>query len=519
MLKEQIGQRLMVGIKGTHLDTETAKHLQEIKPGSVILFKRNISSAQQVSNLISQIKDILSIPPLIAIDQEGGRVIRFTSGITVFPGNMALGATGSTDLAYNQGLASASQLKAIGIDINLAPVVDVITTYHNPGITIRSFGDDPQKVADFAGAFIEGTQQAWIAAVAKHFPGKGAAEVDAHFDLPTIPISKELFEKVHFYPFKQAVEKGVKGIMTTHIHCPSLDSQGDHPATFSPSIVKDLLRQHYAFDGVIFSDDLEMGAIAKHYPIEDACRRATIAGHDMLLICSNYELQRKAFTGLLRDYSSSRLSGEELDESMRRLTAMRNFVSTESPSDQAGLTPDPEDLAQQIAQEAITAISDPRHLIPLTTQKTEAVHLLIPDLSDTAALEEGYTLSEEHLLVKECKKCFPQTLTFNFFSLNPEPPEIDRIVQGAGKQDTCILFISNAQENQGQKNLIKKVQQCYDNPLFVLLDNPFDCECTDAQDTCLTSYGLRKRQLLSLVNIIFGKAEPQGRLPFRKKDG
>ena len=262
-----------------------------------------------------------------------------------------------------------------------------------------------------------------------------------------------------------------------------------------------------------------MGAIAKHYPIEDACHRATVAGHDILLICSNYELQRKALTGLLKDYSSSRLYRDELDTSVGRINTMRNFVSTKSSPGQVNLKLNPEDLAQQVAQEAITVISDPRQLLPLTTQKTEAVHLLIPDLSDTPALEDGYALSEEHLLVKECKQCFPKTVTFNFFSLNPESSEVEQIAHPAGNQHTCILFISNAQGNQGQKNLIKKVRECYDNPLFVLLDNPFDCEYTDARDTCLTSYGLRKRQILSLVKIIFGKAEPQGRLPFRIKNG
>ena len=508
----------MIGITGTHLDRETEKHLKEINPGSVILFKRNISSAHQTGELISHIKEILPSPPLIAIDQEGGRVIRFTSDITVFPGNMALGATGSTDLAYKQGLESASQLKEIGIDINLAPVVDVITTYHNPGITIRSFGDDPHKVADFAGAFIEGTQKMGVAAVAKHFPGKGAAEVDAHIDLPTISLPKDLFEELHLYPFRQAIENGVQGIMTTHVHCPSLDRKGDHPATFSPPIVKDLIRKRYKFDGVIFSDDLEMGAIAKHYPINDACRRATVAGHDMLLICSNYELQRQAFNGLIEDYSSSLLSRDELDESVRRLNTMRKFISAKPSPDHTSPPSNPEDLAQQIAQEAITIISDTRHLIPITTQKTEAVHLLIPDLSKTPALEEGYAPTGEHLLIRECKKCFSGTVTFNFFSLNPEPEEIEQMMQSARKQDTCILFISNAQENQGQKNLIKKVRQCYDSPLFVLLDNPFDCEYSNPQDTCLTSYGLRRKQLLSLVKIIFGKAEAQGRLPFRIKD-
>ncbi len=508
----------MIGITGTHLDRNTEKHLKEINPGAVILFKRNISSAHQTAELISHIKDLLPSPPLIAIDQEGGRVIRFTSDITVFPGNMALGATRSTDLAYKQGLESASQLKEIGIDINLAPVVDVITTYHNPGITIRSFGDDPHEVADLAVAFIEGTQTMGVAAVAKHFPGKGAAEVDAHFDLPTISIPKDLFEELHLYPFRQAIENGVQGIMTTHVNCPSLDSEGGHPATFSPPIVKNLIRTRYKFDGVIFSDDLEMGAIAKHYPIVDACRRATVAGHDMLLICSNYQLQRQALSGLIEDYSSSLLSRDELDESVRRLNTLGKFISEKSSPAQTRSPSTPEDLAQQIAQKAITTISDTRNLIPLTGQTTKAVHLLIPDLSDIPALEEGYPPTGEHLLIRECHTCFPGTVTFNFFPLNPSHKEIEQMMQTAGQRETCILFISNAQENPGQKNLIKKVRQCYDKPLFIFLDNPFDCEYSDPQDTCLTSYGLRRRQLLSLIKIIFGKAPAQGRLPFRIKD-
>ncbi|MCK5257743.1 MAG: glycoside hydrolase family 3 protein, partial [Deltaproteobacteria bacterium] len=196
-MKEKVGQRLMIGINGKTIDRETEELIQEIKPGSIILFSRNISSPEQVKRLITHIQNLLSSPPLIAIDQEGGRVIRFTKGLTVFPGNMALGAAGSPDLAFQQGLLSASQLKDIGIDINLAPVVDVITSHHNPGITIRSFGDDPKRVSDLACAFIEGTQKAGLVAVAKHFPGKGAAEVDAHFDLPTVSVLEKTFEKIH----------------------------------------------------------------------------------------------------------------------------------------------------------------------------------------------------------------------------------------------------------------------------------------------------------------------------------
>jgi len=516
-IKEKVGQRLMIGITGEHLDRKTEEHLKEIQPGSVILFKRNISSAAQVAQLISHIKHTLSSPPLIAIDQEGGRVIRFTRDITVFPGNMALGAAGSLDLAYQQGFTSGLQLKEIGIDINLAPVVDVITSHHNPGITIRSFGDDPQKVADLASAFIKGTQQAGVAAVAKHFPGKGAAQLDAHIDLPTVALPEKTFEKIHRYPFRKAIENGVQGIMSTHVHYPALDSTEDHPATFSPNIVKEYLRTRCTFDGLIFSDDLEMGAIAKHYPIDKTCLLATRAGHDMLLICSDYQLQKQGFEALVEAYTTSILSREELEASIARIHTLRRFCQTSLPLDHTTRVPHPETLAEHIAQQAITIISDERNLLPVDTHKAGNILLLIPDLSEAPALEEGYDPTEEHLLIKECTGHFHGTCEFHFFSLDPKAGELAGLTKRNKRSRTCILFISNAQGNDGQKQLIKRVRQCYDNPIFVLLDNPFDYEFLNSRDTCLTSYGFRKTQIMALANVIFGKAEAAGNLPFRKE--
>jgi beta-N-acetylhexosaminidase len=516
-MKEKVGQRLMIGINGKTIDSETEEHLKEIKPGSIILFSRNISSAKQVGRLITQIHELLPSPPLIAIDQEGGRVIRFTRELTVFPGNMALGATDSPDLAYQQGLSSASQLKDIGINCNLAPVVDVITSHHNPGITIRSFGDDPERASDFACAFIEGTQKAGVAAVAKHFPGKGAAEVDAHFDLPTVSISEKTFEEIHILPFKKAIENGVKGIMSTHIYCPMLDSEDHHPATFSQKIVKDHIRTKLNYNGVIFSDDLEMGAIVKHYGIPEACIKATLAGHDMLLICSNYQWQKQGFHALLDAYTNSLLPLEELDASVERIHNLKNFCSVKIPSNQYKTSLNPEVIAQKIAQQSITIISNKKHLLPIDSKKTKEILLLIPDLSKMSFLEEGYEPTEKHFLIKECKHYFPGKVRSHFFSLNPEHGKIEQIGKFGNKQTLCIAFISNAQGNQGQKLLIKKVRQWYDNIIFVLTDNPFDCEFMSPNDTCITSYGFRKTQLLSLLMVIFGKSGATGKLPFKVK--
>lgn len=515
-LKEKIGQRLMIGIEGNTIDAKTKKHLLELQPGFIILFSRNISSPTQVRTLITHLHELLPSPPLIAIDQEGGRVIRFTKGVTVFPGNMALGAAGSPLLAYHQGLISAFQLKKMGITINLAPVVDVITSHYNPGITIRSFGDDPGKVSALATALIRGTQRMGVAAVAKHFPGKGAAEVDAHHDLPTIALSRKSFTKTHLYPFRKAIENGVRGIMSTHIHCPTLDSKGHHPATFSKNIIHDCLRTSLAYHGVIFSDDLEMGAIGKYHRIEDACLRATEAGHDVLLICSNYQWQKRAFRALRDAYTHSLLSHAALDASIEKIQNLQNFCSKQVPSLRTKTLPNPDTLTRQIAQRSITIISDAHHLLPLTSDKTKDILLLFPDLSTLPTLEEGYKPTAHHFLIRECKRYFSGTLSFHFFSLNPDHKEIERISALLNHHQLCILCISNAQGHGGQKVLIKKLQKGNQDTIYVLLDNPFDREWLSPKDTCITTYGFRRIQLSSLIKVIFGKAHAPGNLPFRQ---
>ena len=352
--------------------------------------------------------------------------------------------------------------------------------------------------------------------IVKHFPGKGAAEVDAHIDLPTISISKKTFEEIHLSPFKKAIENGVKGIMSTHIYCPKLDSKGHHPATFSKTIVKDSIRTKLNYNGVIFSDDLEMGAIAKHYRIDEACLKATQAGHDMLLICSNYQWQKQGFHALIDAYTNSLLSLEELDAIVKRIHNLKKFCSMKIHHNQHIISPKPEVLAEQIAQQSITIIYNEKHLLPIDSKKVKDILLLIPDLSELPSLEEGYEPTEEHFLIKKCRHYFPGKLSFHFFSLNPEPGEIEQIIKRGNKHILFIAFISNAQLNQGQQLLIKKVRQWYDNLIFVLMDNPFDCEFISPNETCITSHGFRKIQLLSLLKVIFGEAEATGKLPFRK---
>jgi beta-N-acetylhexosaminidase len=516
-LKETVGQQLMIGISGTGVDAETERHLREIKPGFIILFSRNIASAGQVRELIGRLKQLVSPPPLVAIDQEGGRVIRFARDVTVFPGNMALGAAGSPELAFNQGLASAMQLKALGIDINLAPVVDVLTTADNPAITTRSFGDNPLMVSELARAFARGTRMGGVAAVAKHFPGLGAARVDPHLDLPAVALAEDAFEAVHRLPFRQVMEDGIHGIMTTHLCCPGLDGDGTIPATFSATIVADYIRRRCGYDGLILSDDLEMGAVARHYRIGDSCIGALKAGHDLLLICSDYRQQRAGFKAMLDFHSRPEGTAAGPAESLRRIAALRRFCATPPLANRHLPKIAPEELAENIAGEAVTVISAGNEPLPINAAGTNEIHLIIPDLSSTPLLEEGYELSERHPIISACRACFPGRCTFQFFPVAPRPADVWRIAATANLNAPCILFLSNALGNRGQQDLIAQIRECCRRPLFVLLDNPYDHTIIPRDATCLTAYGLRKVQILALAKVIFGKAAAPGKLPFGKR--
>ena len=508
----------MIGIRGTALDTETKELLQEIKPGSVILFKRNIKSASQVKRLVLEIKGLLPDPPLIAVDQEGGLVVRFTRDITVFPGNMALGAAGSVDFAFQQGLASAGELKNIGIDVNLAPAVDVITTYHNPGITIRSFGDDPHKVAELAAAYIKGTQEARVAAAAKHFPGKGAAEVDAHLDLPVVSIPEQTFKEIHMLPFKKVIESGVKGIMSTHIYCPSLEREEKRPATFSPEIIHHFLREIFHFTGVIFSDDLEMGAIARYYSIGDTCIQAVLSGHDFLLICSDYQKQREGFSALLAAYENSALSLQELEASLERIQSLKDFCR-ESPDKKysPAISQAPQLLARQIADQSITLAGDKKGLLPLKDEKEKRIVLIMPDLSVLDAIEEGYYPSEEHFFLKELKNHFTGKVKPCFLSVELSGQDIEETMGLVSKKDTVIALIFDAQAHEGQLKLVQRLKKTEADIIWALIRNPFDIEFLNPDDTCLITYGFRKVQLISLAKVIFGEIKAGGCLPFSDK--
>ncbi|TCO68672.1 beta-glucosidase-like glycosyl hydrolase [Caldanaerobacter subterraneus] len=286
-LEEKIGQMLMIGFPSAFYDDHIRELVTSYKIGNVILFSRNVQDARQVMDLCTDIQkeaiENTGIPAFISIDQEGGMVTRIYRGATYLPGNMAIGATKDPENAYKVGEIAGRELRTIGININFAPVMDVNNNPLNPVIGVRSYGENPEDVANFGINYIKGLQKEGVIATAKHFPGHGDTTVDSHLDLPKVNHGKDRLYEVELYPFKKAVENGVDAIMTAHILFPALEDS-KVPATLSYNILTRILREEFKFDGLIITDCMEMNAIAKYFGTQKAASMAIKAGADIVLV-------------------------------------------------------------------------------------------------------------------------------------------------------------------------------------------------------------------------------------------
>ena len=292
--REKIGQLFMVGFVGTSVTPDLASFIKEYKPGGVILFSRNLESVEQMVDLTNGLQACSPHSPLlISIDQEGGRVSRLPKGFTIFPPCDLLGRCNSTELAYAAAATIAKELRAVGVNMNMAPVLDVNSNPDNPVIGDRAFGATPDVVCELGMATAAGLQDNKVVACGKHFPGHGDTSVDSHKELPVVEASRERLEAVEFPPFRRAVAQSVVSMMTAHVLYRALDPE--FPATLSPTIITNFLRQELQYDGVVLTDDLEMHAIIDHYGVEDAAVRAVLAGCDVLLICKDRDREVAAF--------------------------------------------------------------------------------------------------------------------------------------------------------------------------------------------------------------------------------
>jgi beta-N-acetylhexosaminidase len=354
-LRRQIGQLLFAGFNGQQIPPELRSLAKEFGLGGVILFARNVSEPEQVAELAFETSRLVPDPPLwVSIDQEGGRVARLKAPFTEWPPMATLGRSGDVRLAERFARALAAELKAVGITLDYAPVLDIHTNPKNPVIGDRALAEKAEDVARLGAAIIRTLQSEGIAACGKHFPGHGDTSTDSHIELPLVEHAPDRLRHVEFIPFRAAIEAGVATIMTAHVLVPALDDK--RPASLSRHIVYDLLREELKYDGVILSDDLEMKAIAAEYDVPSAAVLAIQAGCDAALICSgDHDTQAAALEALVHAVEDDRVPMSRIDDAlMRHRRAKERFLA----SPLAARPPNGRALRAALGREDHRAIAD-----------------------------------------------------------------------------------------------------------------------------------------------------------------
>jgi beta-N-acetylhexosaminidase len=344
-VEQQVGQFFFIGLPGTEVDAEARELIQEVKPGGIILFGRNIESPQQVRKLLDDARALLPTPLLCGIDQEGGLVDRLRGVFPAMPSARAIRQHGDLAGARTLGRVTGELLRMLGFDINFAPVMSIITQERSQltnGLYSRSYGQSPGEVLGYTTVYVRGLQGTGCLACLKHFPGIGAGAVDSHIEMPLVPLSRDDLLAQDLAPYIELFQRAddrVRVVMVSHGGFPNIDIKKGttgglvEPASISPRIVTNLLREELGYRHLVVTDDLEMGAIAKQFEIEDAALRAFNAGEDMLLICATPETIRRGYRGLLEAVRSGKITGRRTQASLKRIAATKALAKPPLPLD------------------------------------------------------------------------------------------------------------------------------------------------------------------------------------------
>jgi beta-N-acetylhexosaminidase len=332
-LRQQIGQLLMAGFNGPALPVEIGAIAREFSLGGIVFFARNVDEPAQVADVARLASELTTegLPPWISVDQEGGRVARFKKGFTLWPPMATLGRSGDVGLARRFGAAMAAELRAVGITLDFAPVLDVFTNPKNTVIGDRALAVDPATVGAMAVAIIEAFDAAGLASCGKHFPGHGDTLADSHHDLPLVEHELARLRAVEFEPFRAAIRAQVPALMTCHVVVPAVDER--NPSTLSRAVVQGLLRDELGFQGLVFTDDMEMKAIAARMPVPQAAVMALAAGCDAVLVCSgNHDLQVATLEAVIRAVEQEELPFARVEQALarQRRAKMRYLASPRS---------------------------------------------------------------------------------------------------------------------------------------------------------------------------------------------
>lgn len=505
-LKEKVGQLIMVGIKGTTINPQTQKLISELKLGGIILYSHNVTDPYQVKTFTASIQNVAKenrvIPLFIAVDQEGGSVVRIRKHTQALPAAMVIGATRSSQFSFLSGKFTAQMLSGMGINMNLAPVLDINTTEHNAVIGVRSYGSDPSLVSQLGMWYIEGLQSRGVIATAKHFPGHGDTPIDSHYALPVLNKKLEDLEDFHFIPFRKAIDNGLDAIMTAHISIPSLDPSG-LPTTFSYNLLTNVVRDKLHFGGIIITDDLEMKSIRDQYGIGQAALKAILAGADVVMVGWSDDKKHEVFNTLYEAVQSGKLTEERIDESLKRIIALklkRGFLN-EKPeeSDLFKILSNEEHkkLANQIANHAVTVVSNKKGVLPLEENDGRKV-LVISSLSK---------------LFKDIQFFHPRS---NYYHMpyRPTVKQREKMISDLLKlKNNYHVFIFGLTHSSQINAVNVFAQKTKKNVVAISFGSPYWAKKLNHVSSFICSYDSQPELIYATAQMLAGVIPAQGKLP------
>lgn len=510
-IEEKIGQMMMVGFDALTPNDHIIDMIEKLKIGNVILFARNVQTPEQLFILNQNLQKLamtsIGIPLFISIDQEGGMVTRIFNGATFFPGAMTIAATKHASYANQLGDIMGEELLHLGINMNLAPVLDVNNNPKNPVIGVRSFGDDPHTVATFGMAMIKGIQK-HIIAVGKHFPGHGDTHTDSHMALPTVEHDLERLQAVELVPFKKAIQCGLKGIMSSHINFPALTEAG-RPTTLSKNVMTGLLREQLQFEGLIVSDCMQMKGIQNHYTTPEACVMAIDAGINIVCVSHSKDLQTQSYFRLLEAAKQNLLPTSLIDERVARILKFKkDNIRLHLNQSYAAVQPHIENehhryLSYHVVKKAATLVKgNPLKL------GADALLIAILPMATTIADEKDAPFD----FIQSVKEQLPQ-LESIISPVEPSDEDILRIIETAKSHQQIIMTSYNANIYQQQLDLINRLHTLDKEVHIISMRNPYDLHLTNVIKHYVCLYENTPNAMKVLLEYLKGDLKLEGKVP------
>lgn len=507
-LTHKIGQKMMIGFPGTTLDESIIHLIKTYKISNIVLFSSNIESKDQLARLCADIQALVrketGFDALISIDQEGGVVSRLSEDTTRIPGAMAIAATGDVQNAYTAGRITGSELKALGVNFDLAPVMDVNSNPHNPVIGVRSYGDTPETVSEYAISMMKGLLDGGVLCAAKHFPGHGDTSVDSHLALPTVDKPASELWKNELLPFRAAIQAGIPGIMSSHILFPQLESK-NIPATMSRTILTDLLKKQMGFKGLVLTDCLEMRAIKEVYTTEKGAVEAVKAGADLILISHTASVAEWVAKAIHSAVLAGEIDMQEMDESVAKILSYKaDYANKPGVPSVIGCEEHQAENAK-IMQATLTAVHLPQGELP---DLGERPHFLgcLAYRSTIASSQADQAFSFPRYMADKLGGSAAIT------PLDPTAEEISAIRDSIGDATCLVIGTYNGHLNRGQLDLVNELCKTQIPTIAIALRNPYDLQHLDNRVTKLAGYEYTQLCFDALAKVLQKQALPTGKL-------